>query len=185
MRNSRTILSLLFAALATFLGFFLATPALADSVPDAEGGNPEGDVYSIGTDTTFAPFEFRDASGEIVGIDIDLMKAIEEDQGFQVEFHSMGINAALQALSSYQVDGVIAGAGITPEREETYDFSVSYFTSELSIAANEGSGIEGWQDLEGESVAVKTVSQSDDWDRDKQQDYDDEYHTLEQSRLSV
>jgi len=40
----------------------------------------------------------------------------------------MGFNAALQALSSDQVDGV--------------------------IAANEGSGVEGWQDLEGESVAV-------------------------------
>src|SRR5699024_12163641 len=110
MRNSRTILSLLFAALATFLGFFLATPALADSVPDAEGGNPEGDVYSIWTDTTFAPFEFRDASGELVGIDIDLMKAIAEDHGFQVELHSMGINTTLQALYSDQVEVVIAAA---------------------------------------------------------------------------
>ena len=79
-------------------------------------------MYSIGTDTTFALFEFPRCFRELVGIDIDLMKAIAEDQGFQVEFHSMGFNAALQALSSKSVDGVIAGAGITPEREETYDF---------------------------------------------------------------
>ncbi len=185
MKQSRTIVSLLFAVLATSLGFFLATPALADTAPDAEGGNPEGDVFSIGTDTTFAPFEFRDASGELVGIDIDLMKAIAEDQGFQVEFHSMGFNAALQALSSDQVDGVIAGAGITPEREETYDFSDSYFTGELSIAANEGAGIEGWQDLEGESVAVKTGSLSEEWAREMQQDYDFELNALDQTTTMV
>jgi len=185
MRQNRTFLSLLLAGLVGFFSFFLAPAAWADTAPDAEGGASEGEVYTIGTDTTFAPFEFHDPSGDLVGIDIDLMKAIAEDQGFRVEFRSMGFNAALQALTSNQVDGVIAGAGITEEREEVYDFSDPYFTGELTIAALEDSGLSGWEDLEGESVAVKTGSLSEDWARDMQEDYDFELNPLDQTTTMV
>ena len=185
MRQNRTFLSLLLAGLVGFFSFFLAPAAWADTTPDAEGGASEGEVYTIGTDTTFAPFEFHDPSGDLVGIDIDLMKAIAEDQGFRVEFRSMGFNAALQALTSNQVDGVIAGAGITEEREEVYDFSDPYFTGELTIAALEDSGLSGWEDLEGESVAVKTGSLSEDWAREMQEDYDFELNPLDQTTTMV
>ena len=77
-----------------------------------------GKTYVIGTDTTFAPFEFTTDAGDFVGIDIDLMNAIAEDQGFTVEFNSLGFNAAVQALEAGQVDGVIAGMSITDERKE-------------------------------------------------------------------
>jgi len=185
MRKGKTLLSVVFAGIVAFFSFFMAPAALADTGPDAEGGAPEGELYVIGTDTTFAPFEFRDPNGELVGIDIDLMKAIAEDQGFRVEFRSMGFNAALQALSSNQVDGVIAGAGITEERQEVYDFSDPYFTGELTIAALEGSGISGWEDLEGESVAVKTGSLSEEWAREMQEQYDFEINALDQTTTMV
>lgn len=175
----------MYAACIALFSIVLAPAAMADTAPDAEGGAPEGELYTIGTDTTFAPFEFRDASGDLVGIDIHLMKAIAEDQGFRVEFQSMGFNAALQALTANQVDGVIAGAGITEERQEVYDFSDPYFTGELTIAALEGAGIEGWEDLEGESVAVKTGSLSEDWARDMQEDYDFELNALDQTTTMV
>ena len=185
MRPNKTLLSFVFAGFVALFSFLMVPAALADTAPDAEGGDPEGELYVIGTDTTFAPFEFRDPAGELVGIDIDLMKAIAEDQGFRVEFRSMGFNAALQALSANQVDGVIAGAGITPERQEVYDFSDPYFTGELTIAALEGSGISGWEDLEGESVAVKTGSLSEEWAREMQQEYDFEINSLDQTTTMV
>ena len=185
MRQGRRFLSLLFAGLIAFFSFIMAPAALADTAPDAEGGAPEGELYTIGTDTTFAPFEFRDPSGELVGIDIDLMKAIAEDQGFRVEFQSMGFNAALQALTANQVDGVIAGAGITPERQEVYDFSDPYFTGESTIATLEDSGVESWADLEGESVAVKTGSLSEEWAQEMQEEYDFELNALDQTTTMV
>ena len=97
----------------------------------------------------------------------------------------MGFNAALQALTANQVDGVIAGAGITEERQEVYDFSDPYFTGELTIAALEGAGISGWEDLEGESVAVKTGSLSEEWAREMQEDYDFELNALDQTTTMV
>ncbi|MGL4283426.1 transporter substrate-binding domain-containing protein [Eubacterium aggregans] len=65
----------------------------------------------------------------MVGIDMDLLKAISEDQGFKYELKVLGFNATVQALESQQVDGVIAGMGITDERKQKFDFSNPYFES--------------------------------------------------------
>ena len=48
----------------------------------------EKKVYKVATDTTFAPFEFENDEGNMVGIDLDLLKAIAEDQGFEYELES-------------------------------------------------------------------------------------------------
>lgn len=116
----------------------------------------EGQTYVIGTDTTFAPFEFRQ-NGELTGIDMDLLRTIAEDQGFEVEIRSLGFNAALAALSSNQVDGVIAGMSITDERKEIYDFSEPYFESgvQMAVAANNDE-ITSYEDLKGKTVVAKT-----------------------------
>lgn len=113
-------------------------------------------TYVIGTDTSFAPFEYVDEDGEMVGIDIDLLDAIAEDQGFNYELNILGFNAAVQALEANQVDGVIAGMSITDERREAFDFSDPYYSSGSQFAVLEGSDIDSLEDLEGESVAVKT-----------------------------
>jgi glutamine transport system permease protein len=116
----------------------------------------EDKTFVIATDTTFAPFEFQDASGEYVGIDMDLMNAIAEDQGFKIEIRPLGFNAALQALEAKQVDGVIAGMSITDARKQTFDFSEPYFESGVVMAVAADSNIAGYKDLKGKNVAVKT-----------------------------
>lgn len=116
----------------------------------------EGQTYIIGTDTTYAPFEFVDQEGDFVGIDMDILEAIAQDQGFEYELNIIGFSAALQALESNQIDGMIAGMGITDEREEAFDFSEPYFESETVFGVHENSDFETLEDLEGENVAVKT-----------------------------
>ncbi|WP_370586100.1 amino acid ABC transporter substrate-binding protein/permease [Tessaracoccus sp. MC1679] len=118
-----------------------------------------GKTYAIATDTTFAPFEFRDASGELTGIDIDLLYAIAERKGFEVDVKSVGFDAALQALQSNQVAGVIAGMSITDERREIFDFSDPYFDSGIQMAVKGDSAIATYEDLEGETVVAKTGSE--------------------------
>lgn len=113
-------------------------------------------TYIIATDTTYAPFEFVDENGEYVGIDIDLLAAIAEDQGFEYEIRALGFNAALQALEANQVDGVIAGMSKTAEREEAFDMSDAYYESGVQFAVLANSTIESLEDLRGEQVAVKT-----------------------------
>lgn len=117
----------------------------------------EDKTYIIATDTTFAPFEFMDENQEYVGVDIDLLAAIAQDQGFAYELMPLGFNAAVAALESNQADGVIAGMSITEERQEKYDFSEPYYDSGVVMAIKaEDEEIKSYEDLEGQQVAVKT-----------------------------
>ena len=115
------------------------------------------DKYIIATDTTFAPFEFEDMDGNFIGIDMDILKAAAEDQGFAYEVQVLGFSAAVQALEAKQVDGVIAGMSITDARKEKFDFSDPYFDSGvvMGIAAGDDT-IKSYEDLKGKTVAVKT-----------------------------
>lgn len=116
-------------------------------------------TYTIATDTTFAPFEFENDKGERVGIDIELLDAIAEDQGFKYELDALGFDAAVTALEAGQVDGVIAGMSITDERKLKFDFSNPYFESGVTCAVLDSSDITDYDQLRGKNVAVKSGTQ--------------------------
>ena len=124
-----------------------------------------GDKYIIATDTAFPPFEFTDVDGDgqFKGIDVDIVDAIAQDQGFEYEFDSIGFDAALAAVQSGQADGVIAGMSITDERKETFDFSDPYYTADVTMAVAKGSGISSYEELAGKTVAVKTGTNGADY----------------------
>lgn len=118
---------------------------------------PEAVVYNIATDTTFAPFEFQNDAGEFVGIDIEILAAIAEDQGFEYELNPLGFSAAVAALESNQTDAVIAGMSINEERKLKYDFSAPYYDSGVVMAVSATDDtIQSYADLAGKKVAVKT-----------------------------
>ena len=112
-------------------------------------------VYQVATDTTFAPFEFENDEGDMVGIDLDILAAIAEDQGFEYELQIVGFQAAVNALEAGQADAVIAGMSITDERKEKYDFSDEYYQSGVGMAVKKDSDIDSYEDLKGKTVAAK------------------------------
>ena len=138
---------------------FAVVPA-AVAATDSPSPSPEaggGEHYEIATDITFAPFEFQDTSGDFVGIDMDLLAAIAEREGFTYTLRPLGFNAAIQAVQANQVDGMIAGMTITDEREKVFDFSDPYFESGIQMAVAESNDtVTSYEDLAGQSVAVKT-----------------------------
>lgn len=139
-----------------FISIFTILTILSFAFPFSNA-KAEGKTYIIGTDVTFAPFEFQDANGNFVGIDMDLLKAIAEDQGFKYEIRPLGFNAAVQALEAKQVDAVIAGMSITEERKQKFDFSDPYFDSGVIMAIDKDNDtVSSYKDLKGKRVAVKT-----------------------------
>ncbi|MCT6858477.1 MAG: amino acid ABC transporter substrate-binding protein/permease [Apilactobacillus sp.] len=113
-------------------------------------------TYQIGTDVTFPPFEYANDNNKYVGIDIDLIKAIAKDQHFKVDIKPIGFNGAIQAVQSGQIDGMIAGMSITPERKGSFDFSTPYYNSGVVMAVAPNSKVKSLSDLRGKNVAVKT-----------------------------
>ncbi|MGM0173999.1 amino acid ABC transporter substrate-binding protein/permease [Enterococcus sp. DIV0800] len=125
---------------------------------------PKKDVYTIASDSAFAPFEYQDSDGKYKGIDVDLMKRIAELQGFKIDFKFIGFSSAMQALESGQADGMIAGMTITDERKANYDFSDPYFQSGIQLAvAKDNKDIKAYKDLKGKTVGAKVGTESADF----------------------
>lgn len=119
-------------------------------------GGEKGKKYVIATDTVFRPFEFTNENGEFVGIDVDIVAAIAEDQGFEYELQSLGWDAAVAAVQAGQADGLIAGATIKQERiDNGWIFSDGYYNATQTFVLPEGSDVTSFEDLAGKNVAVK------------------------------
>lgn len=117
-------------------------------------------TWIVATDTVFKPFEYTDANGDFVGIDVDILAAIAADQGFSYELKSLGWDASIAACQSGQADGMIAGASITDERKASgWIFSDGYFNSTQCMTVSADSTIVSFADLSGKMVGVKTGTQ--------------------------
>ena len=131
----------------------------ADAAPAEEAAH-----YVIATDKGFSPFEFEDEKGNIVGIDMDILAAVAEDQGFTYDLHYIGWDAAIAECQAGQADGMIAGASITDERKENgWIFSDGYYDATQGMAVKSDSNIQTLDDLKGKTVVVKNGTMSDQY----------------------
>ncbi len=125
------------------------------SANSTENDEAAPEKYIIATNTRFEPFEFQNAQGEYVGIDIDLLEAIAKDQGFEYELVHLTFNDMLQALAVGEVDAAMGGISITEERREYYDYSAPYLDGGIVLAVPAArSDIRTFEDLSGKRVAV-------------------------------
>lgn len=133
------------------------TEETVEETPVEEAGNTTSDkVWVVGTDTVFLPFEYTNENGEFVGIDVDILAAIAEDQGFAYELQSLGWDGAVSAVQAGQADAIIAGASITEERQASgWVFSDGYYTATQTIAIAEENEAADWEALRGQTVAAK------------------------------
>jgi len=128
-----------------------------DNKTDADAGKK----FVIATDKGFSPFEFQDAEGNIVGIDMDILAAIAEDQGFTYDLQYVGWDAAIAACQAGQADGMIAGASITDDRKASgWIFSDGYYDATQGMAVAKDSDVDSFEDLQGKTVAVKNGTMS-------------------------
>lgn len=113
---------------------------------------------TVVTEATFMPFEFyEDGSDEIQGFDVDMMNAIAEMQGLDIEFVNMEFDALIPALESNQGDIICAGMNkLAGDRAQKADFGETYFESDLRVLVRTDSELEGHDALTSE---MKVASQ--------------------------
>src|SRR5690554_330313 len=107
------------------------------------------DVLRVATEAGFMPLEFVDEkTGELLGFDMDLIRAIGETLGMEVKIDNIIWDGLIPALLNNNYDALIAGITITEEREATVNFSTPYFESVLTIVTkNSDTEIQGLDDL--------------------------------------
>ena len=111
--------------------------------------------YIIAVDLIYPPFSYKE-NNQNIGIDVELIKAIAKEEGFEVEIKPMDFGGIIPAIQSGQLDGAIAGANITEDRKKVVDFSEPYYDAGLVAVVNKNNtAIKTAKDLEGKRLVVK------------------------------
>lgn len=142
---------------------FLLAAALAASALGVAGATTVAEVKKkgvlvLGTDPTFAPFEFKDASGQITGFDIDIARAVAKDLGVKLNIQAVGFGALMpQSITSGRVDMAMSGITITAERAKVVSFSNPYYRSaQVFIVRGGNPGKFNWpSDVKGKTIGVQ------------------------------
>lgn len=112
-------------------------------------------VLKVGTDPTFAPFEFMDNQNQPTGFDVEVINAIATDMGYKVQIESSSFDGLVPSLQAGNYDAVIAAMTITPDREKSVDFSNKYEMATQLIAVKKDSPIKSVADLKGKKIGVQ------------------------------
>lgn len=115
-------------------------------------------VLVLGTDPTFAPFEFKGKDGQIQGFDVDIARAVAKDLGVRLEVRAVGFGALMPAaVTSGRVDLAMSAVTITPERAKVVSFSPPYYrSSQVFIVRGGNPGKFTWPgDVKGKVIGVQ------------------------------
>ena len=110
----------------------------------------------------FPPFGFLNENDQVVGFDVDLMQAMADLWGIEVEFVQVTSKNRIDKLVADEVDIVAASMTHKKDRDERIDFSQTYFLDGQGLLVREDSGINGIQDMDGKVVAAIQGSTSID-----------------------
>lgn len=121
---------------------------------ESSAGGGGGEKLTVGSDIPYPPFE-QGKPGNYTGFDVELMEAIGEKIGREVEFQDTSFETIFRDVAQGKFDAVISAATITEEREKVVDFSNPYYLSEQAVLVKEGSPIKSLEELEGKTVAVQ------------------------------
>ncbi|MGM0420750.1 MAG: amino acid ABC transporter substrate-binding protein [Bacillota bacterium] len=151
MRNSLlNIFVVVVLALVLLGGNVMAEDSLAEI-------QEEGKMV-VGLDDSFPPMGYRDDSGEIVGFDIDLAKEAAKRLGVEAEFKAVEWDGVILSLKNGMIDVIWNGLTITPERDESIDFTQPYLENSQSIVVQADSDIETKADLADKVVGIQLGS---------------------------
>jgi cystine transport system substrate-binding protein len=111
----------------------------------------------IALEGTYPPFNFKDAkTGQLTGYDVDVARLVAARLGLKPEFVTTEWTAILSGLGAGKYDVIISQVGITPKREQAFDFSTpyTYSTPQLIVRRNERTEYKKLEDLKGRKVGV-------------------------------
>ena len=104
----------------------------------------------VGTEGTYAPFTFHDASGQLVGFDVEIARAVAAKLGVKAEFLEGKWDGLIAGLDAGRYDVVVNEVTITDARKAKYDFSEPYIVSKAAlIVRDDNTAIKDFPDLKG------------------------------------
>ena len=140
--------------MAVKLKLISAVPAALLLVFALSGCGRNDDRLVMVTEATFPPYEFREG-GKIVGIDVDLMKAVAKKTGRELVVEDMSFDSVIAAVQAGKADVAASGITVTDERKRQVGFSHPYVTAQQVVIVPKDSEIRGSADLKGKRIGVQ------------------------------
>jgi len=114
------------------------------------------DKIRIGTEGAYPPWNSKDASGKLIGFEVELAWTLCRYIGQQCEIVEQDWDGMIPALIMRKFDAIMAGMSITDERKKAINFSQGYADEVASLAVMKGSNLEGMQTSEGINLTKKS-----------------------------
>ena len=114
------------------------------------------DKIKIGTEGAYPPWNSKDASGKLIGFEVELAWTLCRYIGQQCEIVEQDWDGMIPALIMRKFDAIMAGMSITAERQKAISFSQGYADEVASLAVMKGSDLEGISTSEGINLTKKT-----------------------------
>ena len=117
-------------------------------------------VLKVGMDAAYPPFGSQDLqSKEYVGFDVDIIKAIGKEEGFDVKIQNLPFDGLIPALKTGNIDVAINDITINEDRAKSVDFSKRYYIAGLGVVVKKDNNtIKTAKDLEGKRLGVSIGS---------------------------
>lgn len=90
-------------------------------------------LYVDGIDAAFPPFSYIDKDGNPTGFDVEVIRWIANEMGFDVKIVPVDWDAIIPTLKAGNIDFIASGMTITPEREKQVDFTEPYWKINLAV----------------------------------------------------
>jgi polar amino acid transport system substrate-binding protein len=126
--------------------------------------NANAEFLRVGTNAEYAPFEFTDENGNLIGFDIDLTEAVAKQAGFEgVKWTNAKFDSLILSLMNKNFQAIAAGLVITEERSKKISFTKPYTDEGLSIVVrNNQKDVNSLKELEGKTIGAEIGTTSAD-----------------------
>ncbi|WP_075482553.1 transporter substrate-binding domain-containing protein [Candidatus Pelagibacter communis] len=136
-------------SLGILISFFVTFSVLADKI-------------KIGTEGAYPPWNAKDASGKLIGFEVELANELCKIMGHECTIVEQDWDGMIPALLMRKFDAIMAGMSITDERLKTINFSQGYADEVASLAVMKGSNLESMETSEGINLSKKSGSAKKD-----------------------
>ena len=119
-------------------------------------GSAYAGKIKIGTEGAYPPWNSKDASGKLIGFEVELAWTLCRYIGEQCEIVEQDWDGMIPALIMRKFDAIMVGMSITAERQKAISFSQGYADEVASLAVMKGSTLEGMETSEGINLTKKT-----------------------------
>ncbi|WP_156888262.1 basic amino acid ABC transporter substrate-binding protein [Spirochaeta cellobiosiphila] len=141
------------------------------------GGSQEDNVIVFASDVAYAPMEYVDENGDMVGFDIDMLAELAKVGGFEYKVQNTAWDGIFAGLANGAYDAVISSVTITDERKLQMDFTAPYINAgQVLVVKTESEGLTSLDDFNGKKIGVQIGTTADftvsDYENIEKKSYD-------------